>query len=199
MGVPFERFMGRFAAEERAEIENRGQILIAPENSLRDLRSASGRCDRGQDRSLDTADHLETPEDIAAYLKTASADVDAEPISHALNAAARSKGMTGFARTTGPGRQSLGKAPSPDGHPEIATVPNVVRALGLKLTVTARSLGLIRVRSPGRNIVSHPPRAPAPPATPVRAARYSSPPPSRRTCNTRSVCSVPRGRSRNRW
>jgi probable addiction module antidote protein len=38
---------------------------------------------------------------------------------------------------TGLGRQSLYKALSHDGHPEFATVLHVVRALGLKLTVTA--------------------------------------------------------------
>jgi len=85
----------------------------------------------------DTAEHLETPEDIAAYLEAAFEDGDPELIGHALGAVARSKGMTEIARRTGLGRQSLYKALSPDGHPEFATVLNVVRALGLKLTVTA--------------------------------------------------------------
>jgi probable addiction module antidote protein len=35
------------------------------------------------------------------------------------------------------GRQSLYKALSPEGRPEFATVLKVVRALGLRLTVTA--------------------------------------------------------------
>jgi probable addiction module antidote protein len=84
-----------------------------------------------------TADHLETPEDIAAYLEAAFEDGDPELISHVLGTVARSKGMTEIARRTGFGRQSLYKALSPDGHPEFATVLTVVRALGLKLTVTA--------------------------------------------------------------
>jgi probable addiction module antidote protein len=84
-----------------------------------------------------TADHLETPEDIAAYLEAVFEDGDPELIGHALGAVARSKGMTKIARKTGLGRQSLYKALSPEGHPEFATVLNVVRALGLKLTVTA--------------------------------------------------------------
>ena len=45
--------------------------------------------------------------------------------------------MTEIARLTGLGRQSLYKALSPEGQPEFATVLKVVRALGLKLTVTA--------------------------------------------------------------
>lgn len=85
----------------------------------------------------DTADHLETPEDIAAYLEAVFEDGDPELISHALGNVARAKGMTEIARSTGLGRQSLYKALSPNGRPEFATVLNVVRALGLKLTVTS--------------------------------------------------------------
>jgi probable addiction module antidote protein len=84
-----------------------------------------------------TEDHLETPEDIAAYLEAVFEDGDAELITHALGAVARSKGMTEVARKTGLGRQSLYKALSQDGRPEFATVLSVVRALGVKLTVTA--------------------------------------------------------------
>ena len=75
----------------------------------------------------DIADRLETPKDIAAYLEAVFADGDPELINHALG---------NVARRTGLGRQSLYKALSPDGRPEFATVLNVVRALGLKLTVT---------------------------------------------------------------
>jgi len=84
-----------------------------------------------------TADHLETAEDIAAYLEAVFEDGDEELIGHALGAVARSKGMTEIAQRTGLGRQSLYKALSPEGRPEFATVLKVVRALGLKLTVTA--------------------------------------------------------------
>lgn len=84
-----------------------------------------------------TEDHLETPEDIAAYLEAAFEDGDPELIGHALGAVARSRGMTEIAHRTGLGRQSLYKALSPEGHPEFATVLKVVRALGSKLTVTA--------------------------------------------------------------
>ena len=84
-----------------------------------------------------TEDRLETPEDIAAYLEAAFEDGDPELIGHTLGAVARSRGMTEIARRTGLGRQSLYKALSPEGQPEFATVLKVVRALGLKLTVTA--------------------------------------------------------------
>ena len=85
----------------------------------------------------DTADGLETAEDIAAYLEAAFEDGDPELVNLALGAVARSKGMTAIARRAGLGRQSLYKALSAGGRPEFGTVLKVVRALGLKLTVTA--------------------------------------------------------------
>jgi len=84
----------------------------------------------------DTADHLETAADIAAYLEAVFEDGDPAVINHALGVVARAKGMTEIALRTGMGRQSLYKALSADGHPEFSTVLQVVRALGLKLTVT---------------------------------------------------------------
>jgi probable addiction module antidote protein len=84
-----------------------------------------------------TEDHLETPEQIAAYLEAAFEDGDPALITHALAAVARSRGMSERARKTGRGRQRLYKALSESGHPELATILDGVRALGLKLTVTA--------------------------------------------------------------
>jgi len=43
MGIPFERFMDRFTAEERAEIDAHADRLIAEEMSLRELRKALGK------------------------------------------------------------------------------------------------------------------------------------------------------------
>jgi len=43
MGVAFEKFMQRFTAEERGEIETHAQTLIAEEMSLRELRQALGK------------------------------------------------------------------------------------------------------------------------------------------------------------
>jgi probable addiction module antidote protein len=83
-----------------------------------------------------TEDHLEAPADIAAYLDAVFEDGDPELIAHALGVVARSQGMTEIARRANLGRQSLYKALSPEGTPEFATVLNVVRALGLKLTVS---------------------------------------------------------------
>ncbi|HTW68770.1 MAG TPA: addiction module antidote protein [Acetobacteraceae bacterium] len=84
----------------------------------------------------DSADHLETAEDVATYLEAAFEDGDPALISHVLGVVARARGMAEIAQQTGLGRQSLYKALSAEGHPEFSTVLSVVRALGLKLTVT---------------------------------------------------------------
>ena len=85
-------------------------------------------------RVWDPAEHLKNDEDIAAYLNAAFEDGDPALIAAALGDIARAKGMTNVARSAGLGRDSLYKALSPDGRPELATVMKVVQALGLKLT-----------------------------------------------------------------
>ncbi|PCI02642.1 MAG: putative addiction module antidote protein [Hyphomicrobiales bacterium] len=85
----------------------------------------------------DSADHLITKEDIAAYLEAVFEDGDSTLITHALGVVARAEGMTEVAKQTGLTRASLYKALSGDGNPEFATVLKVVQALGLKMTVAA--------------------------------------------------------------
>lgn len=83
----------------------------------------------------DPAEHLETKEDMAAYLEAALEDGDLSLIVAALGNIARSKGMTQISRETGLGRESLYKALSTEGNPEFATVLKVLQALGLRLQV----------------------------------------------------------------
>lgn len=82
---------------------------------------------------FDAADYLETEEDMVAYLEAALEENDAAVVAAALGAIARAKGMTKVARDAGLGRESLYKALSPGGNPELATVMKVVKALGLSL------------------------------------------------------------------
>jgi probable addiction module antidote protein len=88
-----------------------------------------------QSTPWDAADHLETIEDIAAYLEAALEDGDPALIVAALGDIARSKGMTQLSRETGLGRESLYKALSIDGNPEFTTILKVLQALGLRLSV----------------------------------------------------------------
>jgi len=82
-------------------------------------------------------EHLETEEDITAYLEAVLDDGDPALVSAALGDIARARGMTEIAREAGLGRESLYKALSPEGNPEFDTVMKVLRALGLSLHVNA--------------------------------------------------------------
>lgn len=81
----------------------------------------------------DPAEHLESEEDMIAYLEAALEDGDPALAAAALGDIARAKGMSQVARDAGMGRESLYKALSPNGNPEFATIMKVVSALGLKL------------------------------------------------------------------
>ncbi len=81
----------------------------------------------------DPAEHLNTSEEMAAYLEAALEIADASLVAAALGDIARAKGMSQVARDTGLGRESLYKALSANGNPEFSTVLRVIAALGLKL------------------------------------------------------------------
>jgi len=74
-------------------------------------------------RPWDAAEHLESEEEMAAYLDAALEDGDAAVVVAALGDIARAKGMTQIARDAGLGRESLYEALSPAGNPEFATRP----------------------------------------------------------------------------
>lgn len=86
--------------------------------------------------SWDPAEHLQSNEDMAAYLEAALEEGDPALVSTALGDIARAKGMTQVASDAGLGRESLYKASSPAGNPAFATVLKTVAALGLELHAT---------------------------------------------------------------
>lgn len=83
----------------------------------------------------DVAEHLRTPEDMAAYLEASieEADGDASLVAKALGDMARARGMSQFASDTGLSREGLYKALSEERTPSPDTVPEVVGVLGPKL------------------------------------------------------------------
>ena len=87
----------------------------------------------------DVAEHLRTPEEMAAYLEACLdvADSDAAFIAKALGDIARAKGMSQVARDAGLSRESLYKALSGERNPSFDTILKVVAALGLKLHAEA--------------------------------------------------------------
>jgi probable addiction module antidote protein len=84
-------------------------------------------------RKWDAVDHLQSDADATAYLEAALEEGDGALVAAALGDIARARGMTKIARESGLGRESLYKALSRGGNPELATVLRVVRALGLRL------------------------------------------------------------------
>jgi len=87
----------------------------------------------------DVAEHLRTPEEMAAYLEACleEANGNATFIAKALGDIARAKGMTQVARDAGLSRESLYKALSGERTPGFDTILKVVGALGLKLHAEA--------------------------------------------------------------
>lgn len=87
----------------------------------------------------DVAEHLRTPEEMAAYLEACieEANGDAAFIAKALGDIARAKGMSQVARDAGLSRESLYKALSGERSPGFDTILKVIRALGLTLHAEA--------------------------------------------------------------
>jgi probable addiction module antidote protein len=87
----------------------------------------------------DVAQHLRTPEEMAAYLEACleEANGDAAFIAKALGDIARARGMAQVARDAGLSRESLYKALSGERSPDFDTILRVVNALGLRLHAEA--------------------------------------------------------------
>lgn len=85
--------------------------------------------------AYDVAEHLRTPQEMAAYLDAWLNDApdDVSGIARALGDIARAKGMSQVAKETGLSRESLYRALSEGGNPSFATVLKVARALGVRL------------------------------------------------------------------
>ena len=87
-------------------------------------------------KSFDPAEYLDDSESIAAYLSDALESDDPAFVADALGVVARARGMSEVARVAGVSQESLYRALSADGNPELATVLKVMRALGLQLSAT---------------------------------------------------------------
>ena len=83
----------------------------------------------------DVAEHLRTPEEMAAYLEACMEEAhgDAAFVARALGNITRAKGMSQVARDAGLSRESLYKALSGERNPSFDTILKVIDALGLKL------------------------------------------------------------------
>jgi probable addiction module antidote protein len=86
----------------------------------------------------DVADHLRSPEEMAAYLDVWLDEFsdDVSGIARAVGDIARAKGMTQVATDAGLSRESLYRALSQEGNPSLSTILKVLAAVGLKLSVS---------------------------------------------------------------
>lgn len=87
-------------------------------------------------RPYDSADYIDSPEAAAAYLDAALEDGDPQIIASTLGDIARSKGMAMIAERTGLAREALYKSLSADGNPRLTTLVSVLKAMGLRLSIT---------------------------------------------------------------
>lgn len=88
----------------------------------------------------DSADYLQTSEDIRLYLQACMEEAGDDPafMASALGVVARTRNFSALAREVGMSREGLYQALSDEGNPSYATVTKVLRALGLQLAVRAR-------------------------------------------------------------
>lgn len=86
---------------------------------------------------FDSAEYLDTPEAIAAYLGDALASGSSAEFQSALSVVARARGMTEIAKAAGLGRENLYKSLRSDAHPRFDTIQRVLSALGVQLSARA--------------------------------------------------------------
>ena len=100
---------------------------------------AESKTTKSRTTPYDVAEHLRTPEEMAAYLDAWLAEAPDDPagIAKALGDIARARGMSQVAKDAGLSRESLYRALSADGNPSFATVLKVAHALGVKLHAEA--------------------------------------------------------------
>jgi probable addiction module antidote protein len=83
----------------------------------------------------DMAEHINTNEDVVAYLEAALEEKDTALLLAVIGDIARSKGMTQIAKDLNLARESLYRALSQDGNPSFSTIVKVLDNLGYGLSI----------------------------------------------------------------
>ena len=87
---------------------------------------------------FDIVDYLDSEEAIAAYLSSVMEENDPDLLVAALGDIARARGMAKLAEDAGLNRESLYKALRPGAKPRFDTVFRIIKALNIKMQVTAQ-------------------------------------------------------------
>ncbi len=90
-------------------------------------------------KNFDPLDYLKTKKDFQLALEAAFEEDpgDGSLIAATLGDIAKARGMTQLAKETGLSRESLYRSLSGNGNPEFATIVKVMRALGVRMTVSS--------------------------------------------------------------
>jgi probable addiction module antidote protein len=83
----------------------------------------------------DAVDNLTSLEAERAYLESAFEDGDPAVIAAVIGDIARARGMSQIARDAGVSREAMYKSFRREGNPTLETLTNVMKALGMKLSV----------------------------------------------------------------
>jgi probable addiction module antidote protein len=83
----------------------------------------------------DMAEHINTKEDVTAYLEAALEENDTALLLAVIGDIARSKGMVQIAKELNLARESLYRSLSQDGNPSFDTVAKVLDNLGYQLSI----------------------------------------------------------------
>jgi len=84
---------------------------------------------------FDASEYIESEDGARVFLEDAMDTNDAAFIASAIGVVAKARGMSAIAKETGMSRESLYRALSGDGNPQLSTVLKVLEAMGLKLSV----------------------------------------------------------------
>lgn len=89
-------------------------------------------------KSFKVSDYLKTPKDVASYLDAALEQDDPKLLLEALRDIVDSQGgVAMMASRTGLNRESLYKTLSENGNPKLSTLFEIIKSLGLHLSVKA--------------------------------------------------------------
>jgi probable addiction module antidote protein len=94
---------------------------------------------RNTTEPYDPVDYLKTPEDVAEYINAAIEDGNEQVMLAAMKDVVRAMmGMSELAQRTGLSRESLYNTLSENGNPRFSNLVEILRALGLELSVKPR-------------------------------------------------------------
>jgi probable addiction module antidote protein len=87
----------------------------------------------------DMADHINSPEEVFAYLEAAFEENNTALLLSVIGDIARSKGMSMIAKELNLNRENLYRSLSPEGNPSFATVMKVLETLGYQLQLKQKT------------------------------------------------------------